>query len=552
MDINDTVSEMSPPSTTWTISPSTTWLFMQTSPAAFGFASLVTCLAVFLVYLAYTPQVDALAPKFTTDKDLFIGSQGYYTRRWSFWRDSVARSNTGQFSFWLGKVHVVGVSGEAGRKVFLDNQHLDRVKAAPMHGIGPEIVPPIHAIWQPNFNKGHSYFQRRVLDLMKTEHLGARLYTTTRGARTTFCALAEKERERNLRKGANSGTMVMMTDPIDACFRLILSQSVRMMCCDELAETKELFERYVANAIALQHLSSGPAFGLPWLPSLAHNKRRFYRHRQQSLLTPLVQRRMRESGSGTADALQILIDSGDSADYIITFLINILFISVANAGKLAGVLLNLICQHPSWQDRVLGEIMAATSRYETPPSTLGTESTTLVDRLDAMPLDVWETSFPFLDQLIREAIRMHVSFPMTRLNTSSRAILIPGTGQVIPSGSFVAYHTNDVHLNDKLYPNPLRFDPLRFAAGAEVSKTESYSYLGWGNGRHRCVGQRWAKLQLTINLVYAVAMYKWSSCDADGNSIPTMEHTLDRDTHGNDLAKGVFYYPEHKTPSTPN
>ncbi|KAG6182787.1 hypothetical protein E4U10_006944 [Claviceps purpurea] len=518
------------PNMSWTTSSNSSLL--SSSPGTLALATLATGLAVFLVYLAYTPSVDALAPEFTSDTVPLIGSWGFYSRRWSFWRDSVARSKTGQFSFWLGKNHVVGVSGAAARKLFLDHQHLERIKAAPLHGVGPEIVPPIHPVFQPNFSKGHSYFQRRVLDLMKTEHLASRLHTATREARTVFRAFATKQ---TTLQGTRGGIL----NPIDSCYRLVLAQGVRMICCDELADTDELFEKYVAVTRALQHLSSGHTCAVPWLPSLAHTKRRYYRYRLQCLFTPLVEKRIVQSqdraGVRDNDALQTLIDSGDKPDYIVTFLISILFISIANAGKLAGILLNILCQYPVWQDRVLSEINAATPQFWP-----ADKPATLVEKLDAMPLEVWEASFPFVELIIREAIRMHVAFPMTRLNESSRAIPIPGTGQAIPSGSFAAYNTNDAHLNEELYPDPLRFDPERFETPREGAKTETYGFLGWGNGRHRCVGQRWAKLQLSINLVYAVAMYKWNSCDADGNFLPPVDHSFDRDRHGNQLAQGVF------------
>ncbi|KAG6022115.1 hypothetical protein E4U19_005259 [Claviceps sp. Clav32 group G5] len=513
---------------------------LSSSPATLALATLATGLAVFLVYLAYTPSVDALAPEFTSDTVPLIGSWGFYSRRWSFWRDSVARSKTGQFSFWLGKNHVVGVSGAAARKLFLDHQHLDRIKAAPLHGVGPEIVPPIHPVFQPNFSKGHSYFQRRVLDLMKTEYLASRLHTATREARNVFRAFATKQTT------TLQGTRGGILNPVDCCYRLVLAQGVRMMCCDELADTDELFEKYVAMTRALQHLSSGHTSCVPWLPSLAHTKRRYYRYRLRCLFSPLVEKRIaisdsqsqdrHRAGSCANDALQTLIDSGDTPDYIVTFFISILFISIANAGKLAGVLLKILCQNPAWQDRVLSEINAATPKFWP-----ADRPATLVEKIDAMPLEVWEASFPFVELIIREAIRMHVAFPMTRLNVSSRAIPLPGTGQVIPAGSFAAYNTNDVHLNEELYPDPLRFHPERFETPREGTKTETYGFLGWGNGRHRCVGQRWAKLQLSINLVYAVAMYKWSSCDADGNVLPAVvDHSFDRDRHGNQLAGGLF------------
>lgn len=58
---------------------------------------------------------------------------------------------------------------------------------------------------------------------------------------------------------------------------------------------------------------------------------------------------------------------------------------------------------------------------------------------------------------------MHVAFAMTRQNMSPNPIPIPGTDEVIPVGSFVAYNTGDVHYNEKLYPNPQKLDPFREA-----------------------------------------------------------------------------------------
>lgn len=64
--------------------------------------------------------------------------------------------------------------------------------------------------------------------------------------------------------------------------------------------------------------------------------------------------------------------------------------------------------------------------------------------------------------------------------------------------------------------------------------------LGWGNGRHRCVGQRWAKLQHYIVIAYALARFKWTPCDEYGHSVPPIDRETDFNKHGNSLAKGIF------------
>ena len=359
----------------------------------------------------------------------------------TFWKNSRDNSRTGNFSFWLGKYHVVGVSGEAARKNFLDNHLLDRVSGAVLHGIGPEEVPPVHEVFQVPSQKGHSYFQRRVLDLMRSEYLEKRLPLVTKDARIAFEAMGKDPRG--------------VTNPVDACYRLVLTQTCRIMCNDEIADTPKLLDTYIYYTWILQHLSSGHTSAVPWLPSLSHWKRRYCRNRLCHFLTPIVEKRMEKGSPRAEDALQIFVDSGDSKDYIVTFLISAMFISVANAGKLAGGMLNLLAHHPDWQEKIYGEIKTAARVYST------NKDAPLVEQLDSISLEAWDSSFPFIDLLFKEAIRHHVIFPMTRLNASPKPIRIPGTDEVIPPGSFAAYHTGDVHYNEELYPDSRKFNPFR-------------------------------------------------------------------------------------------
>lgn len=61
--------------------------------------------------------------------------------------------------------------------------------------------------------------------------------------------------------------------------------------------------------------------------------------------------------------------------------------------------------------------------------------------------------------------------------------------------------------------------------------TDSFSeVMGWGVGRHPCIGMRWAKIQQNIILAYALAMYEWSGCDENGQPISEFQqptHALD-------------------------
>jgi cytochrome P450 len=372
----------------------------------------------------------------------------------SFWKNSVAKSLTGHFSFWLNKNHVVGISGEAVRKMFLENSDLNRITAAHLHGVGPEIVPPIHPIFRTDSKNGHTYFQRRVLDLMKSGHLAKCLPLVMKDSHVAFDSLVKD----------SSGFL----DPIDVCYHLVLTQSARVVCTDEISNNPSLMTTYLAYTRILQHTSSGYIVAVPWFPSWAHMKRRYCRAGLNRLVGPIVDRRMQKNAQRKDDTLQMLIDMGDSADYIKTFFISILFISVGNAGKLAGGLLNFMAQKPEWQEKIYREVKEAAAAHS-PKKDLP-----LLDQLGLIPLEAWESSFPSIELCFRESIRMHVAFPMIRQNTSPRALLIPGSNEVIPPGSFVAYNTGDVHYNEKLYPNARNSDPNRFLEEREGHKKESY------------------------------------------------------------------------------
>lgn len=153
----------------------------------------------------------------------------------------------------------------------------------------------------------------------------------TRDARIAFEAMAKN----------SSG----ITNPIDACYRLVFKQACRIMCTDEISDNPKLLESYLHYTLILQHNNNGYTVAVPWLPSLSHMKRRYCRNRLNNIVTPIVEKRMKTSAPRTEDALQIFIDNDDNKDYITTFFINALFISVANIGKIIGDLLNIMAHH---------------------------------------------------------------------------------------------------------------------------------------------------------------------------------------------------------------
>lgn len=56
-----------------------------------------------------------------------------------------------------------------------------------------------------------------------------------------------------------------------------------------------------------------------------------------------------------------------------------------------------------------------------------------------------------------------------------------------PAGSQIAINAYGVHMNPKVYPNPLEFDPNRFSA-ENVLKRHKLSFIPFSAGPRNCIG----------------------------------------------------------------
>lgn len=52
------------------------------------------------------------------------------------------------------------------------------------------------------------------------------------------------------------------------------------------------------------------------------------------------------------------------------------------------------------------------------------------------------------------------------------------------------------HRLPSVFKDPDQYQPERFQPPREEEKTQPYSYIGFGGGRHACLGQNFAYLQI--------------------------------------------------------
>ena len=101
----------------------------------------------------------------------------------------------------------------------------------------------------------------------------------------------------------------------------------------------------------------------------------------------------------------------------------------------------------------------------------------------------------YLRQLLDETMRLYPPLPIMMMRTATADDVV--CGRHIPRRSIVAVMPWVVHRHRKLWRDPDRFDPDRFAA-AEAAGRSRYAYLPFAVGPHVCVGASLAMLQLLV------------------------------------------------------
>lgn len=82
-------------------------------------------LGILAAYLYLNRALPEGAPPLIKGDWPLIGPINFWTRRWDFFKEAAKTSANGNFSFHVGNRVVIGVSGDEGRRAFMDNKHLD-------------------------------------------------------------------------------------------------------------------------------------------------------------------------------------------------------------------------------------------------------------------------------------------------------------------------------------------------------------------------------------------------------------------------------------------
>ena len=94
---------------------------------------------------------------------------------------------------------------------------------------------------------------------------------------------------------------------------------------------------------------------------------------------------------------------------------------------------------------------------------------------------------------VKEALRMHppLIYIMRKLTVDKEI-----GGYMVPKGDTLFLSPAVSGRLESVYTNPDKFDPYRYAPPREEDKQKPFSYVGFGGGRHGCMGEMFAYLQI--------------------------------------------------------
>lgn len=259
----------------------------------------------------------------------------------------------------------------------------------------------------------------------------------------------------------------------------LLGHEFRNNMTDEFARVYHALERGITPVAYLN----------AHLPLPSFKKRDLARVRLAEMIGSIIDDR-RKSGREGEDFLQTLMDAkyksgvALSEHEITGMLLAAMFAGHHTSSVTTAWTLIELCRNPEWM-------------------------TSVRDELDDTFGDGREVGFnslreiPFTESAVKESLRLHPPLFML-VRTVMKDFVYKG--YFIPEGSWVVVSPTVSHQMPDVFTDPLRYDPGRFMAPREEDKRD-FAYIPFGGGRHKCMGNAFALLQIKAIMAILLRRY---------------------------------------------
>mmetsp|Transcript_13108 Transcript_13108/g.15840 ORF Transcript_13108/g.15840 Transcript_13108/m.15840 type:complete len:491 (-) Transcript_13108:705-2177(-) len=264
---------------------------------------------------------------------------------------------------------------------------------------------------------------------------------------------------------------------------LIILTASRTLMGNEIRE--HLFENVYKLFLDLDMGMQPISVVAPYLPIPAHRRRDKSRAELAAIFSKVINAR-RDKGVKEQDVLQSFIDArykngkGLKDDEICGMLIAVLF-----AGQHTSSVTS------TWTGM---QLLAHKSKFW--GDLLKEQKQVMSEHGEELNYDILQ-KMDCLHFAIKEALRLHPPLIMLMRMCHKEHTVTTSSGQeyTIPKGDVVAVSPAFAHRLDHVFTNPETYDPERWGPDRKEGEMP-FSFIGFGGGRHGCMGEQFAYMQV--------------------------------------------------------
>ncbi|KAK4210066.1 14-alpha sterol demethylase Cyp51A [Rhypophila decipiens] len=302
---------------------------------------------------------------------------------------------------------------------------------------------------------------------------------------------------------------------------------------------EEVRQKLTAEFAGLYHdLDNGfrPVnFIFPWLP-LPQNRRRDNAHNKMRAVYEEIISARRAQGDVAGDAETDMICNLMNSTYkdgtpvpdseVACMMITLLMGGQHSSSSASAWIMLRLAAHPNIAEEL----------YQEQVQNLAGGKARNLQPLSYSDLD----KLPLLHNVVKETLRLHGSIHSI-LRKVMNPLAIPGTRYVINTDKVLLSSPMVTALSDEYFPdakswNPHRWDQredenaqdketIDYGYGAVAKSSTRSPYIPFGAGRHRCIGEKFAYLNLGVIVATILRDYKLSNVDGRVGVVPATDHT---------------------------
>ncbi|GFR40145.1 hypothetical protein Agub_g701 [Astrephomene gubernaculifera] len=375
--------------------------------------------------------------------------------------------------------------------------------------IGPEVSPhffkagdeemsqsEVYDFNVPTFGKGVVF---DVEQKVRTEQFRMFTEALTKNRLKAYVPQFTREAEEYFAKWGDSG----IVDFRDEFSKLVTLTAARTLLGREVRE--QLFDQVADLLHGLDEGMVPLSVFFPYLPIEPHKKRDRCRKALSEIFAKIIQNR-RTSGRREEDVLQQFIDARYQ---------NVNGGRALTEEEITGLLIAVLFagQHTSSITTSWSAIFMAASKDKGWLPAAEEQKAIVAKHGAELSFDAL-MDMEVLHRCINEALRIHppLLLVMRYAKKPFQVTTSQGKSYIVPKNDVVAVSPNFSHMLPHVFKNPESFEPERFTKPRE-EQARNYAYLGFGAGRHACIGQNFALLQIKSILSVLLRNFEFELLD---------------------------------------